>query len=36
MDKYGYNTYLPRSEIIDKENLKEWDEYEKEYPEDFI
>ena len=30
MDKYGYNTYLPRSEIIDKEILKEWDEYEKE------
>ena len=29
MDKYGYNTYLPRSEIIDKEILKEWDEYEK-------
>ena len=23
MDKYGYNTYLPRSEIIDKEILKE-------------
>ena len=36
IDKYGYNTYLPRPEITDKDFLHEWEEYEKEHPEDFI
>ena len=37
LDKDGYDTYLPEEYTEEeKEILKEWDEYEKERPEDFI
>ena len=38
LDGYGYDSYLPEeyTKEEEKENLKEWDEYEKEHPEDFI
>ena len=37
LDGYGYDSYLPEEYTEEeKENLKEWDEYEKEHPEDFI
>ena len=37
LDGYGYDSYLPEKYTEEeKENLKEWDEYEKEHPEDFI
>ena len=37
LDKDGYDTYLPEEYTEEeKEILKEWDEYEKEHPEDFI